>query len=297
MHVQDPRPRSPDRLPRVVVLGAIVATAVVTAWAMSETGLAGPLMSWQRAEEAVEEVWASAPVAPTQPDAAMAMPAAPPGGSAARTVAALPGVPPVVAGAVAVHADRGTCTTCHAVTTAQGAPVPSIRSNATMPHGFRGICGNCHQVTTGPGLMGNAVAGTTMMPPQPTGAWGAQASPPATEAEWNGLEVTGAAQGVVVAAAEGTSAQTGVQKGDVVASVNGVPVRSIADFANVTQNGTLPQGAMIVQRNGQRLAVELGTTAPSAPTPGPFGLPAGGIAQAPASYPQNNPGCAQTGSF
>jgi S1-C subfamily serine protease len=149
---------------------------------------------------------------------------------------------------------------------------------------------------TGPGLMGNAVAGIASMPAAAPGV-GAQTAPPPTEAEWNGLEVSGSAQGVIVAAAEGTSAQTGVQKGDVVVSVNGLPVRTVADFANVTQNGTLPQGAMIVQRNGQRLAVELGAAAAAAPTPGPYGLPAGGMAQAPASYPQNNPGCAQMGRF
>jgi hypothetical protein len=277
------------------VLGAIVVTAVVTAWAMSETGLAGPLMSWERAEEAVEQVWAGSP-AQGRPAAVTTMPAAAGGVGAARTVAALPGVPPIVSGAVATHADRGTCTTCHAVTTAQGAPVPSIGSNAIMPHGFRGICGNCHQVTSGPGVVGNAVAGMTSMPPTGS-AFGAQASPPPNEAEWNGLEVSGAVQGVVVASAEGTSALTGIQRGDVVVSINGLPVRTVADFAQVTQNGTLPQGAMIVQRNGQRLAVELGASAGAAPTAGPFGLPAGGMAQTSPSFPQNNPGCAQAGRF
>jgi len=280
----------------VVVLGAIVLTAVVTAWAMSETGLAGPLMSWERAEEAVAQVWNGTPVPQAQPNAIAPPPAAIQSPSAARTVAALPGVPPIVFGATPIHGDRGACTTCHAVTTALGAPVPSIGSNATMPHAYRGICANCHQVITGSGLMGNAVAGVTSVPQTAPGL-GAQASPPPTEAEWNGLEVSGASQGVVVAAVEGTSAQSGVQKGDVVVSVNGLPVRTVTDFANVTQNGTLPQGAMIVQRNGQRLAVELGAVVAAAPTPGPYGLPAGGMAQAPASYPQSNPGCAQMGRF
>jgi hypothetical protein len=279
----------------VVVLGAIVATAVVTAWAMSETGMAGPLMSWEAAEEAVEGVWAGTTVPQAAPGTVAPTPA-PGSPNAARTVAALPGVPPIVSGAVAPHADRGACTTCHAVSTAQGAPVPSINSNAAMPHVYRGICANCHQITTGPGAMGNAVAGIASVP-APTPGLGAQTTPPPTEAEWNGLEVSDGPQGVVVAAAEGTSALTGVQKGDVVDSVNGQQVRTLSDFVQVTQNGALTQGAMIVQRNGQRLAVELGATGAAAPTPGPFGLPAGGMARAPGSYAQNNPGCTQAGRF
>lgn len=278
-----------------MVLGAVIATAVVTAWAMSETGLAGPLMSWERAEEAVDQVWSSTPVsqAPPAPTAMMPTAAQPP--NAARMVAGLPGVPPIVSGAASVHADRGACTTCHAVSTPQGGPIPSIRSFSMMPHEFRGVCGNCHQVTSGPGPVGSAVAGTVAVP-QGLGAPVPQASPPPNEAEWNGLEVSGAAQGVVVAATEGASAQTGLQRGDVVLSVNGLKVPTVADFAQVTQNGMLPQGAMIVARNGQRLAVELGT--PAATGMGAAGLPAAGMTQAPSTMPQTNQACPpQMGRF
>jgi S1-C subfamily serine protease len=77
------------------------------------------------------------------------------------------------------------------------------------------------------------------------------------EAEWRGLEVRPAATGVVVTNADGTAARMGLQPGDRVASVNGVQIRTMADFVGATQNGDLPQGTIIVGRDGQRLAFEL----------------------------------------
>ena len=90
-----------------------------------------------------------------------------------------------------------------------------------------------------------------------------------------GLEVGPDPQGAVVKAVEATARRLGVQANDLVSSINGMPIRSVADFVQATQNGGLSQGVLIVVRNGQRLAFDFSQTA--APSPPP-------VAPTPAAY-------------
>jgi hypothetical protein len=173
-------------------------------------------------------------------------------------VAAQPGVPVIIWGTPIGHGDRGPCTNCHGVIMPQGMPVPAISALSVMPHAYRGVCNNCHEVKVMP--LGAPVAGVITVPPQ-----GAMAGNPPkrapTEPEWLGLEVGVAAQGVLVNGVEGMAKRAGMRVGDVIASINAVPVDTVADFVAVTQNGGLTQGAVIARREGQRLAFELGPRA------------------------------------
>jgi hypothetical protein len=173
-------------------------------------------------------------------------------------VAAQPGVPVIIWGTPIGHGDRGPCTNCHGVIMPQGMLVPAISALSVMPHAYRGVCNNCHEVKVMP--LGAPVAGVITVPPP-----GAMAGNPPkrapTEAEWLGLEVGVAPQGVLVNGVEGMAKRAGMRVGDVIASINAVPVDTVADFVAVTQNGGLTQGAVIARREGQRLAFELGPRA------------------------------------
>jgi hypothetical protein len=131
--------------------------------------------------------------------------------------------------------------------------VPTIFSFSAMPHEYRGVCNNCHQISVA-GFGGNLVAGVRATEPADPQL---QMQGMANEAEWRGMEVRSVSQGVVITKADGAAARAGAQAGDVVDSINGAPVRAMADFVQVTLNGELQQGTMIARRNGQRLAFEL----------------------------------------
>lgn len=247
--IQDPDAKRKP-LPRWLVVPVILSSAAATVAAMSMTGMRGPALAWDRANRSIEAGWFGAPSDPN----AEVMPGAPAG--PARTVAGAPGVPMIVSGAALTHMDRGVCTSCHAVVSAQGTPVPAIHSMSVLTHEYRGVCGNCHLFRVAPTFGGaTAVAGTPVAPrPQPAGP---------SEAEWQGLEVAPGATGVVVQSAEGKAGRVGLQTGDLVTSINGAQVKTMTDFVRVTENGTLAQGAVIVRRNEQRLAFELTVSTPN----------------------------------
>jgi len=58
------------------------------------------------------------------------------------------GAPVIRAGAVAPHAERGVCTSCHTVVGSQQTPIPPILASASMPHEYRGVCFNCHRLAS-----------------------------------------------------------------------------------------------------------------------------------------------------
>lgn len=267
-------------LPRWLVLVVVLATGGITTAAMFATGLRGPSLAWDRASKGVESVWpgeaqAASPM-PVQAATPMAAQAAQPAMPATAQpvaqpmmqgtafagmpgpvvpVAAQPGVPIIIWGTPIGHGDRGPCTNCHSVIMPQGMPVPAISALSVMPHAYRGVCNNCHEVKVLP--LGAPVAGMITVPQA-----GAMAGNPPkrapTEAEWMGLEVGVAPQGVLVNGVEGMAKRAGLRVGDVIASINAVPVPTVADFVAVTLNGKLTQGAVIARREGQRLAFELG---------------------------------------
>jgi hypothetical protein len=274
----------------------VIATGAATVWAATKMGPLGPYTSWDRAQQAVQQVWAprgQAPLAqPTQmqpqvlqqPAAAApqqsSVPAPPPTANqslaaaptndplfpladdtAARTVG-LPGVPTIIWGTPRPHRDRGPCVNCHTVATGDGQRVPTIFSFSAMPHEYRGVCNNCHQISVA-GFGGNLVAGIRTAEPADAQLQ-MQVQGAANDGEWRGMEVSAASQGVVITKADGAAARAGVQPGDVVDSINGVAVRSMTDFIQVTLNGDLQQGTMIARRNGQRMAFELQRNQPGA---------------------------------
>ncbi|RLB51530.1 MAG: hypothetical protein DRJ42_16635 [Deltaproteobacteria bacterium] len=284
------------QLPRGVLVGAVLGSGLLTAWAMWQTQAGGPQTSWDRVDTAVAGIWADAEPAgavqmtaaqmplnqpaygPVLPTAGAPMTAA---AAMAQTalVARVRGAPPIWSGTNRPHGDRGSCVQCHSVLAQNGRPVPMIRSTSTMPHSFRGICSNCHTVMgdgpvgptpvampvqPGPGALGGAMAGAMVAPPaaQPR-------VPQPQELEWRGLETRAGPQGVTVNNVDGAARRAGVLPGDVVVSLNGGPVSTMAQLEALTMNGTLPQGTVIVHRQGQRMAFELrqgpgvGVAAPS----------------------------------
>lgn len=193
------------------------------------------------------------------------------------------------------------CTSCHPVV----GTAPNIRATSTLHHDHRGICTNCHRMANQSGLKTNpgsiqapiptAAVGPAVAPrmaavgqavaPRMT-AVGQQAVAPrmtaplrtATEGEWIGLEVapitpiTGrqyqipyGTRGLVVVEAEGPAAIAGLKAGDVVLSVNGVPISNMTDFFQANWGGTLTQGVVEVLRQGQKLAVNIAQTTNPAP--------------------------------
>jgi len=172
------------------------------------------------------------------------------------------GFPVIRAGAVPIHADRGVCTNCHTVVSSRGNPIPTVAPRTTA--------------------VGQTVA-PRMTAPLRT----------ATEGEWMGLEVapitpiTGrqyqipyGTQGLVVVEVEGSAAIAGLKAGDVVLSVNGVPISNMTNFFQATWNGTQTQGVVEVLRQGQKLAVNIAQTtnpAPAAVPNIPVNAPSGGM--------------------
>ena len=254
---------------------------------MWQTDLRGPQVSWDRSQEAVAQIWAEGGDAMRQPVPPPGMPRGTPPADGALAVAAIVQGPTIRFGASRPHADRGPCTNCHTVVTGGGNPLPMISSSSQMPHAFRGVCGNCHRVSLSNAPMGNPVAGPVTAVP---GVPGTQPAPinaptitpaPINEAEWRGLEVRPGTQGVTVGAADGAAALAGVQPQDVVVSINGAPIATMADFVAMTNNGALPRGTAIVRRGGQRLAFELAGVRAGVPA----GAPAQGLAGNPPSLP------------
>jgi hypothetical protein len=268
-------PATKKALPRWLVIVVIMATAGITAAALSATGLRGPAMAWDRANKGVAGVWsgeaarspmddpqrlttqaATLPAAQTNmapPVVAPAMASPAPAPAVAAPIVgqpvALAGAPVIVWGTPIGHGDRGPCTNCHSVVFPQGTAMPTINSQSSMPHEFRGVCNNCHLITRR-GLA--LVAGMAMGPGVPN------AAKPITEAEWRGLEVGPSPVGVMVNGADGAAKRAGMKVGDVITSINAVATNSVADFVRATENGALMQGAVIARRDGQRLAFELG---------------------------------------
>jgi len=206
-----------------------------------------------------------------------ALVASPVATAGATPAAFAPGAPtlaaaPIIrAGSVSLHTDRGTCTGCHSVISAMGAPIPAISATSLMIHEYRGVCTNCHLIAVGPSSPGVARAAAAMAPVSPPPAR------PKLEGEWMGAEVApitqltrtqfglaAGTQGVVVVEAEAQAATAGLKPGDVVMAVNLIPVRTMAEFLGATQNGTLGSGSVDVLRGSQRFAVVLGGAAANA---------------------------------
>jgi len=211
------------------------------------------------------------------------------------------GVPVIRAGAVPVHADRGACANCHTVLSSRGNPIPDINATSSSPHEIRGVCSNCHQLANQNGLNANRGGTQAAMPMASVGRVVASTTVPlttATEGEWMGLEVAPitpltagqykipyGTRGLVVAEAEGQAAVAGLRAGDVLLSVNGVPISNMTDFFQATWNGTQTRGVAEVLRKGQTLSLNIAqTTSPgsAAMTNMPMNDPAGGM---PAAMP------------
>ena len=215
-------------------------------------------------------------------------------------------IPVIRAGAVAPHTDRGVCTECHTVVRGGQQPIPPISASAIMPHEYRGVCSNCHRFSKPFGLNTNPYRTQVATPMALVAAPRVLTPPPATaatEGEWMGLEVTPITQltarqygipagirGLLVAEAEAQAALAGIKAGDVVVSINGVPITQMTDFFQATGNGTLTGGVLEIARQGKRLAVNLAqtTTAAAAATPNTVPAPAPAAMRAAIRMPQGN---------
>ncbi|MBI4704539.1 MAG: PDZ domain-containing protein [Deltaproteobacteria bacterium] len=193
-----------------------------------------------------------------------------------------------VPGAIPAHGDRGACSGCHSVVGADGAPLPPIGASSPLPHSYRGVCGNCHRLVVGGGSPNAAGAGRPAPPLVPAPA------PSPAEGEWLGMEISPIAAmtarqfgidagtaGLVVVEAEGPAAAAGLRPGDVLMSVNGAAIVSMADLFQATRNGSLGTATLELLRGGARYAVVLSAAAGTAPFREPAAAPAGTMGSAP----------------
>jgi hypothetical protein len=269
------------KIPRGLVVLAMVVTAGVTAWALLGKKLS---LSWPA-------------------DAAGAAP------SASRA-------PAILVGRAAPHGELGPCTLCHSVMNRGNKAIPPIAATARIPHQYQnGVCINCHRVATGltnsvtkaapsastPPLQ-QSTATTTKTLPQPNrGSTQPQASArlpslaiqpsSPTELEWLGARLAELApdsarrrglppdlKGLLVTRVEAEASAVGLRPGDVLVAVNRNIVGTLERLNQVTQNGAL-QGAVVqVLRNGTLFQVVLSrAAAPSNPdnpaSPGPGAAP------------------------
>lgn len=188
------------------------------------------------------------------------------------------GAPPISAGSAPPHEDRGACAHCHVIDDGRRAPVLLVRSHL-MPHRRGGPCLDCHRLTVGntagsrssgwsSGALQVANSPTTTSTPRPAST--------AAEGEWLGMEVTvvtqrtasqyGAPLGscrVVVSEVEAQASAAGVQAGDLLVAINGVPLSTMEDFLLVTRRGTLAQGTVDLLRGGERLGYVLAAIGPA----------------------------------
>jgi hypothetical protein len=280
------------KIPRGLVVLAMVVTAGITAWALLGKKLS---LSWPA-------------------DAAGAAPAA-------RRA------PTILVGRAAPHGELGPCTLCHTVMNRGNKAIPPIVATARIPHQYQnGVCINCHRVATG---LTNSVttasqpsSATPVSPaqqsttqqsatksPQPAvrGSVQPQASARlpslairptvAAEAEWLGARLLeldpdsarrhglpSDLKGLLVTRVQAEAAAVGLTAGDVLVAVNRHIVGTLERLDQVTQGGAL-QGAVVqVLRNGTLFQAVLSraaspaapsqTAAGPAPSPPPAALPA-----------------------
>jgi len=243
-------------IPGWMVLGTITFTAIATFWAMVASGRAGG--------------WGSDPSQTYPPREVTG--ALSPGATAlsdTATPAAQASAPTLVGN--------------------QQAPMLFVAPPVEMPHGYAGICSRCHRMAVGtwsqPGSATTAepptarptalqtVAGTTGGTNRTTRANTTTTAAAPTEASWLGMEVSlitnrsvaryhlaAGTTGVVVAEAEAQAGVAGVLAGDLVVTVNRIPVGNLTEFVIITDNGALSGGTVEVLRSGKRLGFELGQT-------------------------------------
>ena len=147
--------------------------------------------------------------------------------------------PAIVWTAVRPHEDRGECTRCHLRLDLNGNPVPEIPSWARMPHADRGVCTNCHRITRGDRRVATAGAARQV------GWLGMDLAPlPGGDGRQGG--------GMLVTDVDGIAERAGVQPGDILLSVDGIPVGSPRDLDQV-QRGR--PAALQVARDGRVVTV------------------------------------------
>jgi len=183
-------------------------------------------------------------------------------------------VPPISASSTMPHEYRGVCSNCHRLTN------PSqFNANANV---YRAQPATQVAAVTriAPAPAMTPMAAPPALAPVPPAMAPVRTATPAkvaTEGEWMGLEVTpitpltatqygipAGTRGLVVAEAEAQAAAVGVKAGDVVESINGMPITQMADFFQVTQNGMATGGMVGIVRQGKRLAINL-TQTPAPP--------------------------------
>ncbi len=213
-----------------------------------------------------------------------------------KQVAATNQTPTIQVGAQSRHAERGPCTFCHLVVDALGATIPAIKAMSSIPHRYRGgICINCHKVPSrsssssvaGSGMTRSALRPLAFTRPQPINplavkplAIKPQSVVPKkqpTEAAWLGMEVVPITKltatqyklpsnirGLVLAETEAQAATAGLMAGDVLISVNGIPVGDMNAFLQATEQGKAPGGPVSILREGKVMSAVIGQSGQAA---------------------------------
>ncbi|MBW7995931.1 MAG: hypothetical protein FVQ81_05025 [Candidatus Glassbacteria bacterium] len=155
-------------------------------------------------------------------------------------------------------------------------PIPPISVNSPMPHAFRGVCAKCHRIVPGSSLpyppvysrVGQAGRGNSALP---TPAQQRASRKVLVEGHWLGMELIpitpelarmynlpAGVSGLLVDEVTLEAAESGLLAGDVLQSINNIPVANLRDFELATRKvELLPTATLGVLRNRRRATITL----------------------------------------
>ena len=157
--------------------------------------------------------------------------------------------------------------------------VPPITMNSPLPHQYVGVCSRCHEIVQGRiplnllNVPGNSPAGAAYQGNNylPSPAQQNAAHKVLVEGHWLGMELIpitpelareyklpAGITGLLVDEVTLESAESGLLAGDVLVSINGIPIKTLEDFELATrQVESLPSATLVAVRNGQQVSLTL----------------------------------------
>ena len=157
--------------------------------------------------------------------------------------------------------------------------VPPISMNSPLPHAYMGVCAKCHEVVQGRiprnllNIPANSQVGALYQSNYslPSPAQQKAAQKVLVEGHWLGMELIpitpelaqeyklpAGVTGLLVDEVTLEAAESGLLAGDVLQSINNIPIKTLGDFAQETRRiESLPAVTLGVVRNGKPTAIML----------------------------------------
>lgn len=158
--------------------------------------------------------------------------------------------------------------------------IPPITLNSLMPHAYWGVCSKCHKILPGGGapLYSPAYSRVGATPQGnyslPTPAQQKASQKVLVEGHWLGMELipitpelaleyklSAGASGLLVDEVTLEAAESGLLAGDVLQSINNIPIKTLEDFTQATRRvESLPAVTLGVFRNGRPTELTLSSS-------------------------------------